>query len=166
MATLLAIPVLAGLLILQSALVSYIPLLHGTADVVLLAVVAWSIQKRVRTAWAWGLIGGTLVGLLSAAPFVATLAGYLAAVAFCVLLRQRVWQAPVLAMFVAVFFSTLMAQLIIILTLRIQSIPLPFWEALNLVVLPGVLLNLLLAMPFYALMGDLAGWLYPESLEM
>jgi hypothetical protein len=27
-------------------------------------------------------------------------------------------------------------------------------------------LNLLLALPFYAIFGDLAKWLYPEELEM
>jgi hypothetical protein len=29
-----------------------------------------------------------------------------------------------------------------------------------------VLLNLLLAIPVYALIGDLANWLYPEELEV
>jgi hypothetical protein len=166
MAVLLAIPVLGGLLVLQSAVISRIPLLQGTADVVLVAVIAWAIQKRVRTAWQWGLIGGAMVGFVSAAPFFATLASYLAVVALAVLLKQRVWQAPILAMYVATFFGSLMAQLIMMVTLRVQGVALPFWEALNLVVLPGVLLNLLLALPFYALLGDMASWLYPETLEM
>jgi hypothetical protein len=37
---------------------SRIPLLHGSADLILLALVAWALQKRVNTAWQWALIGG------------------------------------------------------------------------------------------------------------
>ena len=69
MTTLLAFPILGILLVLQSAIFSQIPLLQGTTDLVLLALVAWSLQRRVRTAWQWGIIGGLLVGFVSAVPF-------------------------------------------------------------------------------------------------
>jgi rod shape-determining protein MreD len=165
MAVLIAVPILAVLIMIQSAVLSNIPLLHGTTDLVLVALLAWALQKRVRTAWFWAIIGGLLVGYVSALPFGAVLAGYLLAVGLAIMLKQRIWQVPILAMLVATFFGTLLVNLVVITALRIMDTPIPFWEAINLVTLPSVLLNLLVAIPFYALFSDLAKWLYPEPLE-
>ena len=165
MAVLIAAPILAVLVMIQSAVLSNIPLLHGTTDLVLVALLAWALQKRVRTAWFWAIIGGLLVGYVSALPFGAMLVGYLLAVGLAILLKQRIWQVPILAMLVATFFGTLLVNLVVITALRIMDTPILFWEAINLVTLPSVLLNLLVAIPFYALFSDLAKWLYPEPLE-
>jgi rod shape-determining protein MreD len=166
MSIVIAVPILSILLIIQSAVLSRIPLLNGTSDLVLLAVIAWALQKRVQTAWHWGIIGGLLVGFVSALPLGVPLAGYLLAVGLALVLRQRVWQVPLLAMFVATFCGTLMFHLIALVALRLAGTPMPLLETLNLITLPSVLLNLILAIPFYALLGDLAKWLYPEELEM
>lgn len=166
MATLIAVPILTALLILQSAIISQIPLLHGTADLVLLAVIAWALQKRVQTAMQWGIIAGLLVSVVSALPFGAALAGYPLAVGLALVLRQRVWQVPILAMFLTTFLGTLLTHGITLAALRALGSPLPWQETLNLIILPSVLLNLLLAIPAYALLGDLANWLFPEELEV
>jgi len=166
MATLLAFPILGILLVLQSAILSQIPLLQGTTDLVLLAVIAWSLQRRVRTAWQWGIIGGLLVGFVSAVPFVVYVVGYLLAVGFSLLLRQRIWQVPLLAMFIATFFGTLVIHLATLVALRVSGTVLPLGDSINLIILPSILLNLLLALPFFTLFSDLAKFLYPEELEM
>ncbi len=166
MATLIAIPILSVLLIFQSAVVSRITLLHGSADLLLLAVVAWALQKRVDTAWHWSVIAGLMISFVSALPFGVALIGYPLAVGLALLLRQRVWQVPILAMFLATFFGTLATQAMALATLRLSGDPLPILQAFNLIILPSILLNLLLAVPAYALLGDLAGWLYPEELEV
>jgi len=166
MTIVIAIPLLGALLILQSSVVSRVPLLHGTADLVLLAIIAWALQKRVQTAWHWGIIGGLLVSFASALPLGVVLGGYLLAVSLALTLRSRVWQVPILAMLVATFLGTIIAHLITLVVLRVSGVPLPWLQALNMVILPSVLLNLLLALPFYVLLGDLARWLYPAELEM
>jgi rod shape-determining protein MreD len=166
MATLISIPVLGGLLILQTTLVSRLPLLHGTADLLLLAVAAWSLHKRVETAWQWSIVAGLLFTVASALPMGAAIAGYLLVTALAMLLRQRIWQAPVLALFVTIFFGTWIIHAISIVSLRLTGNPLDVADALNLVILPSLLLNLLLAVPVYGLIGDLANWLYPEPLEV
>lgn len=165
MATLIAIPILGALLILQTAILSRFPLLHGSADLVMLAVIAWALQKRVQTAWQWGIIGGLLVGVVSGLPFVATLAIYLLAVLAALTLRKRVWQAPILAMFIATFGVTLLANFISIVAVRLTSASLPLLQTLNVITLPSVILNLVLAIPTFFLLADLAKALYPEALE-
>jgi hypothetical protein len=166
MTVLIAIPVLGFLIILQSAIASRIPLLHGTADLVLLALAAWAVQDRVKTTWQWSLIGGMMVAFVSALSLLAVLPGYLLSSGIARALRKQLWQMPLLAMFTAVFIGTLILHTITFIVLRTNGILLPFWESFNMVTLPSALLNLLLAVPVYALIGDLANRLYPEEIEM
>lgn len=163
---LLAFPVLGGLLIIQSTIVVRVSLLRGTADLLLLAVVAWGLQKRVQTAWQWGLIAGLMISLTSALPFGVALLGYPLAAGVAVVLRRRVWQAPMLAMFLATFLGTLLTHALAVIGLRLVGDALPILQVLNLITLPSLLLNLLLAIPAYAWLNDLANWLHPEELEI
>lgn len=166
MAILIAIPLLSGLLVLQSAIISRITLLHGSADLLLLAVIAWALQKRVDTAWHWSIIAGLMISFVSALPFGVALIAYPLVTGLALLLRHRVWQVPILAMFLATFSGTVLTQALALFALRLSGDPLPILQAFNLITLPSILLNLLLAIPAYALLGDLAGWLYPEELEV
>ena len=166
MAILLAVPVLSILLILQMSIVGQMPLLQGNVDLLLLTVIAWALQKRVQTAWHWGIIAGLFVSFASGLPPGVWLLGYLLAVLLAILLRQRVWQVPLLAMLVATFFGTMIVHFLSYVALRISGTPLPFFRTMNLITLPSALLNLLLSVPVYVLVGDLAKLVYPEKLEM
>jgi rod shape-determining protein MreD len=166
MAILLALPIFSILLILQMAVVSRMPLLQGNVDLLLITIIAWALQKRVQTAWHWCIIAGLFVSFVSGLPLGVWLVSYLLAVLLALMLRQRVWQVPLLAMFVATFFGTMIVHLLSYLTLRISGTPLPFFRAMNLITLPSVLLNLVLAIPVYAMVGDLAKWVYPEEIQM
>jgi hypothetical protein len=54
----------------------------------------------------------------------------------------------------------------VLASLRLSGSPIPVVEALNLVTLPSILLNLLFAVLIYALASELAGWLYREEIEV
>ena len=164
--TLAAFPILVALLIFQSAVVNRFPLLNGTPDLVLLAITAWALQKRVKNAFPWAIIGALLVGLMSALPFGSVLIGYLLTVAVALVLSKRVWQMPILAMFVTIFMGTFICLMIDFIALRIVGVVLPINIIFNQTILPSLLLNLVLAAPTYVVFGDLAGLLYPMELEM
>ncbi len=166
MATLIAIPILSGLLILQTSILSRLPLLQGTTDLTMLAIIAWALQKRVQTAWQWCIMGGLFYNLVSALPLGVPVIGYCLTTGITLILRRRVWQVPILSMFVATLLGTLITQGLAIFTLRFAGSPIPIIEAINLVILPSAILNLVLAIPIFALIGDLANWLYPEELEV
>ena len=166
MALFLAIPILGGLVVLQSAIVGQIHLLSGSADLVLLALVAWAVQERVKTTWHWAVIGGLMVGVATALPFGSVLLGYLLATGLAIVLRRWVWQAPLIAMLAATFLGTVITQLIAVFALRTTGAPIPLLQSFNLVTLPSGIINLLLAIPVYAVIGDLAAWLYPEVIEI
>lgn len=142
------------------AVFSRTPLLGGYADLMLVSLVAWALQSRVASSWHWALLGGALVGFVSGLPWIVPLVSYLIVVALARFLVHRVWQAPLLAMFAIVFLGTLVMHLISVLLLRLFGNPISIADALGLVTLPSLLLNLLLAIPAYPIMRDLARWLY------
>lgn len=166
MSIFIAFPIFAILTILQSVIVSRFPLLNGTPDLVLLTLIAWALQKRVRTAWYWCAIGGGMISYVSALPFGVPLGGYLLVVGMAQLLRRRIWQVPILVMLVTTFLGTLVTQLISLVASQLVGASISLWEAINLVILPSMLLNLLFSIPIYAIFSDMASWLYPEPLEV
>ena len=161
MRNLVAVPVILLTVILQSAVISRVYLLSGSADLPLVMLAAWALQDGVDSAWHWAIATGLLVGFISGIPWVVPLAGYVAVVVIAYLFQRRVWQAPLLAMFTITFLGTIIVSLLSIGVLRFSGVELPTSDVLGLVMLPGVLLNMLLAIPVYAVMRDLARWVYP-----
>ncbi len=166
MPILLSFPILAIVLMLQTIIVSSLPLLSGYADLMLLVLVAWALQERARSAWVWAILAGVIVSFVSAAPLGTPLVGYLVVTAIARLFRRRVWQTPILSMFFVTFLGSLITQGLIMGMLIFQGTPVPLYDSINLVIMPSTLLNLLLALPVYAIVADLAQWVYPEEVEV
>lgn len=166
MAIILGIPVLLVILMLQSSIVSTLPLLHGTADLMLLVLAAWSLQERVKVAFEWAGLGGLMVGLISKIGLFVPLAGYLVVASVGHLLRRQVWQTPVLAMFITTLVGSVVLQGLQMVYLQVQGVPLPLGDSINLIILPGTFLNLLLALPVYALVTDITQSVFPEEVEV
>ncbi|HEY2980342.1 MAG TPA: hypothetical protein VGJ22_04100 [Anaerolineales bacterium] len=163
MRNLIAFPLLAGAVILQSAVVSRVALLSGYADLVFIVLSAWALQTQVQSAWHWAVLGSIMVGFVTRLPWPVVVAGYLTVVFLARVLQQRVWQAPLLAMFSVVFLGTIFTHVLSFAALRLSGVPLRFNDVLGLITLPSLLLNLLLAAPLYAVMRDIAHWVYPEQ---
>jgi cell shape-determining protein MreD len=123
---------------------------------------AWALQEEVDSAWQWAAATGLLVGFISGIPWVVPFFGYIAIVFLARIFQRRVWQAPLLAMFSITFLGTIIVSFLSIAALRFAGVPLPISDVLGLLTLPGVLLNMLIAIPVYAVMRDLARWVYPS----
>jgi hypothetical protein len=166
MPVLISLPILGLLVMVQSAVVSRIHLLQGTADLVLLALGAWTLQERVSSAWQWCIIAVLLLSLVTALPLPALAVAYLLTTGLALVVRRHIWQVPILAMLITTFAGTLIIQVVSVVAIWLDGTSLPLIESLNLVLLPSLLLNLLLALPMYAIMGDLANWLHPKEIEV
>ncbi|MFH2102620.1 MAG: hypothetical protein ABIJ39_04605 [Chloroflexota bacterium] len=158
---LVSIPVLGLAVMLQLAIISRVPLLSGTADLILVVLAAWGLQQKVRVAWIWGLVAGLMVGFVSALPWYIWLISYLGVSAAAQALKRRVWQAPLLAMFTITLLGSLVIHMLSFIAIRLSGNPLPLAEAFTLITLPSTLLNMLLALAVFPIMRDLANWLYP-----
>jgi len=162
MRNLVAIPVLFLAVILQSAVISRVYLLSGVADLPLVMLAAWALQESVDSSWHWAVALGILVGFVSALPWYVPVISYVVVVALAQMLQRRVWQAPLLAMFSVTFLGTIILNILTYLVMQIGGVAMPVGDVLGLLVLPGVLLNMLLAIPIYAMMRDLSRWVYPS----
>jgi hypothetical protein len=165
MRNLIAVPVIVLAVMLQSTVIGSIKLLSGFADLPLVMLAAWALQEEVDTAWQWAVATGVLVGFLSGIHWLVPVVSYLVVVALAQVFQRRVWQAPLLAMFSVTFLGAIVLYSISLSVLRLSGVPLSITDVIGLLALPGILLNLLLAIPVYAVMRDLARWVYP-ALEV
>jgi hypothetical protein len=157
----LAFPVLTIMIMLQMAIFSRLMLLHGTADLIMLSVAAWTLQERVQSGWFWALLATVFIAYVSVVPPVIPLIGYFGVMGVARLLQIRIWQTSILAMFIVTIVGTVIQHLISIIVLNVADWPIPFFESLAQVTLPSILFNLFLALPVYVLLNALARVVYP-----
>jgi rod shape-determining protein MreD len=151
--------------ILQMTVFSRINLIAGSPDLVLLFIAAWSLQERVKNAWLWTAVFGLIISVISAMPFYAPLIGYLGVVVISKILQKRVWRVPILAMFIVTLLGTFFQQAVYIIVLQVSGSPISWIESLDSVVVPSVLLNLIFALPIFAVASELVSRIYPLEVE-
>jgi hypothetical protein len=131
------------------------------ADVVLVLVTAWALQQAVTTGWHWAFLASVFMALVSSLPWAVYFAAYGGVVLLSMLLQRRVWQVPMLAMFIVTFLGTLLLHGLTLAYLYLSGSVVPVSDSFGLITLPSVLLNMLIAIPVYGMMRDLAGWVFP-----
>lgn len=161
MAILVAFLVFIPFLVIQIGILSNLPLLQGYPDLILLAILSWSLRPEVRTAWQWGVIGGLLMTLVSAMPVGVYLLAYLLVVAIARLTRRVVWRLPFLTMLVMTILGTFLTEGLSLIVLQLMGRDLSIRFVFGTIFIPSVLYNLILAIPTYALISELAKWVYP-----
>jgi len=161
MAVLLSVPLFGILTIIQSAVVSRLPLNQGTADLVLVVLVALALQKVVSQTWLWGLVAGLFVDFFSGLPFGVFSVSYLAVAGLARFLRDRIWRFSFLMQLLLVLVGTLLSHGITYLILFLGGANLPFSTALQSVTLPCIILNFMLSLPVFILTQDVIEQLLP-----
>jgi hypothetical protein len=69
-------------------------------------------------------------------------------------------------MYLTTFLGSFLVSGINYLALVINGTPLGFLDSLSLVMLPGLIWNMLLALPVYSIMNDLADWVFPAEIRV
>ena len=151
--------------ILQTTVFSRITLIAGTADLILLFLIAWSLQEEVKNTWLWTVVAGLLISFVSAMPFFAPLIGYLGVVTLSKLLQRRIWRIPILAMFIVTLLGTFFQNVIFVIALQVSGAPISWAQSIDSVILPSIILNLIFALPVFAVANDLVGRIYPLEVE-
>lgn len=163
---LLCVLLLLVFYVLQTTIFSQTKLLSGTADIILLFLAAWSLQEQIKNSWFCIIAAGLLVSSISAMPYFAPLISYLGVVLISKALQRRIWRTPLLAMFLVVLLGTFFQHGVYVLVLQITRAPITWRESLDHVILPSALLNLIFALPVYAIVKDLAGRISPLEVEV
>ncbi len=110
-------------------------------DFVLLIAVVWSLLKGPEEGMLWGFIGGTMLDLLSGAPFGICI---LAMVATCFLVslgQMSLFPTNITLPLVAMCVATITYYFFYLLLLRTTGSPVAWREIMVRIVLPATLLN-------------------------
>jgi len=166
MGILLGLPLLAALAILQSSVVAHLELLNGRPDLVLLAVIAWSLAGRPVEAMVWGLIGGAFLDTFSGQPMGTTSMALVLIAYLASWLEGRFWEAHLFMTFGVTLSASLLFYLIMLAVLLLAGQPIDWGLALTRVVLPSTFLNLLLAFPATQLASAVQRSLFPQKVAI
>ncbi|MCK5795337.1 MAG: rod shape-determining protein MreD [Anaerolineales bacterium] len=163
MSVILSIPTLGLIAILQSAVVSRLPLNRGTADLMLVVLVAIALQKTVSTSWQWSIVGGLFMDFLSGLPFGIFTVSYLLATGLALIIRERIWRFSFLMQLLVVFFGTMFSHALSFLVLFLQGSEISLGTVLQVVTLPSIILNFMISLPIFILTQDVLEQVNPQE---
>jgi hypothetical protein len=153
-------------MVLQNSIVTRLQMLQGAADLVLLVLVSWVLLADEKRHWHWGLLAGWLVGISSAVPFWVPIIGYVSFVLIISWVQRQVWQVPIWLLVTSTFFGTIFILGLEIMYMWFTAVPYDLLEMLNIVVLPSLVLNMIMILPVYALVGELTKRLFPKEVDL
>ncbi len=163
MSQLLAIPVMMILIGLQITLSSKFMILNGFADIVLVWLISWVVQVKIKRSWLWFIVGILSVCYISAIPWYAHLIGYLIIFLLGIFVKKRLWQSPLLSFLLTLITGSFFYYFIVFMSLKINGSPVTFGDAFPSIIMPSVILNLILAFPIYLIAKDMISWLYTKE---
>lgn len=147
---------------LQLGVISRIPLQNGMADIVLLFIIVWCLNRQAKNFYIPALIAGGLVTFISSIPVPGVLLSYILTAVLTRILVNRLWEMPVFSMLIITIVATFLQHLIYILVLQFQGSPVPLLSSLSGITLPSVFLNIILVFPMYLLVHDAQKLVYQE----
>jgi rod shape-determining protein MreD len=151
---------LLGLALLQTSIGPFFTILGVQVDLVLVAVIGWTILRGLGEGLVWAVIGGAALDLLSGGPFgVATTAliitGLLASLGY-----GRVFGGQLVIPLAITFPLSLVYYIVYVVLLSMLNDPVDWLLALSDVILPASLLNIaamFLVFPFLRLLHRRTG---------
>lgn len=165
MAELLYYPILIILLIIQMVIGRHLQLIGGSVDLIMLWLVSWGLQKSGKNVWYGAIFAALLLSFASAVPWYASVLSLLFVVGLSRYFSKRFWHNPLIALFIVTFFSSLATNLIVFGILYINGYNLGWTASIGHVIVPSVFLDLLLALPVYAIVNDMSHWIHPTESE-
>jgi hypothetical protein len=165
MTELLYFPILILLLILEMVLGRNLQLVGGSVDLLLIWLVCWGLHKQGKNVWYGAAFSALILSFASAVPWYASVIPVFFAAWFSRFFSKRFWHNPLIALFIVVFASSLFKNLIQFIALRLNGYNLVLADSLTHVLIPSVFLDLILALPIYAIVHDMSRWVYPAEVE-
>jgi rod shape-determining protein MreD len=163
--TLLGLPVIAFLVILQTSIISRLNISFGQADLVMLFILAWCLQDKRRVGVWWAIAGGIMMSFVSAVPWYGYVIGYFMIAIISKILQKRLWNIPVLTMVILSFVGTVIVLVISFVFVSVTQVQLPIRDSLEKVILPSSAINMVLSIPIFIVVRDLVNTVYPTDLE-
>ena len=149
----------------QMVIINKLPILYGYADVILLIVIVYSMHSRAKQAWFWAILAGVFYGFVSKIAFLVPIIVFASVIIASEFIKKRIWQMPILAYIFLVLAGTFLFQFLSLISLKLSGSSIPALEAINVIVIPSVLLNLIFAVPVYYIVNDFLDVVFVERSE-
>ena len=144
----------------QFSLFDRITLLKGTSDILMLCMIAWSINDRTKYSWIFAILSGLLMSYVSAMPMNGYLWMYLLIWGIVRFIKSKVWEMPLILMLFLTIIGTLVVSAGTLGLLFIQNASVNYLDAFQQIVIPSLVLNLLFSIPIYAFLNDVINTIY------
>lgn len=159
------LPILAAAAFIQVGFFGQIRLMGGTPDLILLCIIAWSINDRTEYSWILTIGGGLIMSYISAMPMNGYLWMYLFVWILIRFIKMRVWQMPLVLMLFVTITATLVVSVGTLGLLFLQNANVNYLEAFRQIIVPSLVMNLLLSVPIYAFLNDVINTIYINDEE-
>ena len=127
---------------------------------------ALASKDEVKYLWLFGIVGGLVVGFISAAPWYFFLTVYLLLIAVSRFIIRKIWQAPLLAMFILSFLGSLFSySMIYLYRVVFENFSQNGSEVFINIILPSTLINILLILIIHPLVGYLTKFTREEIIS-
>lgn len=148
---------------LQLGIFSNIQVLSGKIDLLMLGVIAWSLQKKTEIIdiFIYSIITIFFIYLISAEPILIIILLYSLMIFVVLWSKNNIQQLPVVSMLIFTAIFTLIHLAIFGLYLQFSGLNINAVEIFQTVILPSMLINLIAAIPIYLLTNELQHWVYP-----
>jgi hypothetical protein len=153
---------------LQLAVFSRFQLQAGKIDLILLVVIAWSLQSEISRIdiFLVSIFSGFLIGFISVEPFWLVISVYLLATIFSIYLKYRFVQIPILSMFLSAVLFTLFHLLASMFVYQISGAVIDFKIGFEKVILPSLLLSIIASIPVYLVVSEIRRLTFPGLEEI
>ncbi len=131
-----------GLALIQSSLGPFLTIADVRPDLVLVAVIGWTLLRGSKEGVLWAIIGGLCLDLLSSGPFGVITVSLVVTSLLTRLGYGRVFGSYLILPLTLTFPLTLAYYLTYTLLLNVLNKPIPWLPALSNVILPASVLNI------------------------
>lgn len=161
MGNFLSLPILLIAAILQVTALPQISILGGRPNLVLLIIVAWSLNSTLEQAVTWAFVGGISKDLMSAAPIGTSLIGLILIVFAIHTVRQQLFSVGLFTLIWVTIIGTIIAEFSVLIVLLMGGFQPQFASQLGygvlidqfrLFIVPTIVYNLIGIIPVYLLM--------------
>jgi rod shape-determining protein MreD len=145
----LSVPVLALAAVVQATFVPQIRILGGGPDLILLFVLAWSLNSKLEHGVTWAFVGGIMQDLMSAAPTGVSTLGMLLIVFAIHLIRREVVTLGFVLTVTLVVAGTITYYLVFMVMLNAVGFQFRLIDSFGTIILPTLIYNLAFIWPVY-----------------
>ena len=160
----IAVPLLALVAVLQSAVLRQIEFAGGNLDLLLLVVLCWSML-RPKEGLVWAVVGGFAADLLSGGPFGGPAIVYLVTSLAAGQIQGRVWGSHPLIIMGLALLGTGTTHLLGLAILSLTGRPLDVGYTLAYVTLPTAFINVAMVLPVFSALRALDRFAGPRELR-